>query len=107
MEMSSGDLLRAMRSTEFGPEILPQWIEPEFFERSVGLFGLIVLASTCAHPDKLPVGGPITGAPESLRINERLQQVNRMMIESLPVLGDKLGHFAQQMAAQSGNHDPR
>src|SRR5271163_4104333 len=59
--------------------------------------------SRCSMPaarrraDHLPVGCAITGPAKTRGIDKRLQPINRMRIEPLPVLRNQLRHAAQKV----------
>src|SRR5688500_11234778 len=86
--------------TELQCKIFPQGITPDFFEGTVSFLGLIVLAPTGGVTQINPVGRAIARALELLRVNEGLQQINRMSIELLPIRRDDPSHSPQQMAGQ-------
>ena len=68
--------------------------------------GFIVFASPGGLPQMYPVGSPVTGALESLGINEGLQHIDGMPVDLLPVSGDPPCHFAQQMGREAVDSDP-
>ncbi len=74
-----------------------EWIAPNFLDRTVGLMGLVRLATPCGPPQQNPIGGPVTGPTELVRIHERFQEVDRVPIQAPPVLGQQAGHPPQQM----------
>ena len=51
-------------------------------------------------PIHLPVGRAITGPAKARGIDERLQPMNRMCVEPLPLLRNKLGHATQNVRGQ-------
>src|SRR5580704_17495247 len=53
------------------------------------------MPAACGRADHLPVGCAITGPVKARSIDERLQPMNRMRVEPLPVLRNKLRHAAQ------------
>ena len=54
-----------------------------------------------------PVGRPITAPAEARRIDEGFQQMNRMGIERLPILGDPPRHPPQEVTGQRPHLHPR
>src|SRR5450631_4038763 len=80
--------------------MLRQRITQNLLDRPVGNIAVGLFASTSSPSHQYPVGRSVTGPAESLRIDERLQEVNRMPIHLLPVIGDPRRHAAQQMRCQ-------
>ena len=57
--------------------------------------------------DHLPVGRPITRAAKTRGVDERLQPINGMRLQPLPVVRDKLGHATQKVRRQVFHAHPR
>src|ERR1039457_6609806 len=70
-------------------KVPPQRLDPKFLERAVGLVGQIVLAPARGQAQAKPVGRAITNAAKAGRLDESLQQINRMLVE-LPVVFGRL-----------------
>src|SRR5215831_12343478 len=66
--------------------------------------GLLAASSGLAHHH--PVRRPVTGPPESLRVHERLQKVDRMPVHPLPVRADLRRHAAENVRSQMLHPDP-
>src|SRR5277367_2682178 len=50
------------------------------------------MPAACRRADHLPVGRAITSSAKARSIDERLQPINRMRVEPLPVLRNQLRH---------------
>src|SRR5260370_11609082 len=86
---------------------LRQRISQNLFERSIRHVAVGLLATPGRPAKKDPVGRAVTGSPESLRIHECFQVINRMPVQPLPVLGDTRRHAAQNMRGQMLDTNPR
>ena len=89
------------------PKLPMEWIAPNFLDRTVGPMRLVRLATSGGPAQQDPVGSPVTGAAEPLWIHECFQEVDRVPIDPLPVLGQEPGHPPQQMRGQVRDFDPR
>lgn len=81
-------------------------IAPDGLERSVGLVCLISLAAAGGRAQIGPVGGVVTGPSEEIGVDEGLDPVDGMCIESLPVARQNPGASCQQMRGQIGDNNP-
>src|ERR1700733_8626942 len=55
----------------------------------------------------LPVGRAITRPAKTRSIDERLQPINRMRVNPLPILSNEFGHAAEKMRSQMFYTNPR
>jgi putative transposase len=60
------------------------------------------MAASLSRADLLPVGGAITRAREPRGVDERLQPVNRLRVEPLPVCRGDLRHAPQNVRRHAG-----
>ena len=88
-------------------EILGQGVPQNILEGTVRLAGLIIFPSACSPTNSEPVGRPVAGAMKTLPIDKSFQIIKRMMIKSLPILGQMLYHSPQDVRGQAGNPHPR
>jgi len=58
------------------------------------------MSAACRRANQLPVGRAITCPAKTRRIEEGFQPINRMCVEPLPVLRNKLGHATQNVRGQ-------
>ena len=68
--------------------------------------GLIIFSSPGGIAKINPIRSLITGPRKSLRVDKRLKKTDVVIIKSLPVPGNNLGHPAQKMRCQTGNSYP-
>src|SRR5580704_15905257 len=75
-------------------------------DRAVRYIAVRSLAPAGRLSQPYPVRRVVTGTAESLWIHERFQKVQRVPIETLPVLGDAHGHAAQNVGGEMFHLDP-
>ena len=83
--------------TEPGPKVPAERITPNRLDRSIRFLGLIVFAPSRRLAQKAPIGSLIAGPLEPLQVHKGLLEVDRMLIEPLPVRGQSLRHPSQKM----------
>ena len=69
----------------------------------------VLIASFCSAfglADTNPVGCLVAGALKSALLDKGLQEIQRMMIDSHPVVGDPPGTEGQYLTGQMFNRDP-
>jgi hypothetical protein len=83
--------------TESFFKIPAQRIAPHRLDGTIGLIGMIVFTPSGGLSQIEPVGRLITGPLEPLQVHKGLLEVDRMLIEPLPVRGQSLRHPSQKM----------
>jgi ATP-dependent exoDNAse (exonuclease V) alpha subunit len=78
-----------------------------FFDWAVRHIAVGLLAAARCFAQQHPVGCAVTGSAESFRIDERFQEVNRMAVRLLPIVGDPRRHAAENMRCQMLDAYPR
>ncbi len=68
--------------------------------------GLIVFTTTRGVPEMDPIGCFITGSLESLRVDESFHEINRMMVQAIPLIRQHPCHPSQDMRCQMLDPDP-
>src|ERR1700733_14864741 len=79
------------------PEPAMKWQAQHLLHGSCLFQRRCTMSAPRRRADHLPVGRAITGPAKARSIDERLQPINRMRIEPLPVLRNKFRHTAQKM----------
>src|SRR5580765_85319 len=67
----------------------------------------IVLAAAGGSPQQDPVGGAITGSAKAFRIDEGLDEPDRVLIHSLPIARQRCSNAAEYVRGQVRHLDPR
>src|SRR5271155_3815335 len=83
--------------TENLPELTMKWQAQHLFQRTRLFKRRRAMPAAFRRADHLPVGCAITGPAKTRSIDERLQPINRMCVETLPVLRNQLRHAAQKV----------
>ena len=68
--------------------------------------GLVVLAASRGLAQELPVGRTVASSLEALRIDEGLQEIDRVPIHRAPVGRESACHAAQDVRGQVWHLDP-
>src|SRR3989337_2240245 len=88
-------------------ESLGQGVTQNTVEGAVRLAGLIILPPARGLTNSEPVGRPVAGAVKTLLIDKSFKIIERVMVDSLPILGQYLYHLPQDVRGQAGNLYPR
>src|SRR5580692_5082060 len=83
--------------TENLPEPAMKWQAQHLLHGSRLFERRCTMSAPRRRADHLPVGCAITGPAKPCGIYERLQPINRMCVEPLPVLRNQLRHTAQKV----------
>src|SRR5882724_4375260 len=75
-------------------------ISKNLFDRSVRYVAVGLLAASGRLAQQHPVGRAVASPAESFGIYERLQEVNRMPVHLLPIIGDPRHHASENMGCQ-------
>ena len=66
-------------------EVPHQWVAQHLLDRAVGLMRHVCLATPRRHTQDSPVGRPVARAVKALRVDEGLQEVNRVRVQAMLV----------------------
>src|SRR5208337_5425410 len=88
------------------PKVRRERISQHFLDRPIGPLVGTVLPPAGRPPHHRPVGGAITGAAIAFRIDEGLQEIDRMSIYLLPVGSDAACHLTQNVRREMRDPDP-
>ena len=83
-----------------------QRVAQDLFNRAVRPAGLIVLTPARGSPQQHPVGGPVTRAAKTFRIDEGLQKIDRVPIGTFPVWRQPASHAAEDVRGQVRRRHP-
>src|SRR6266542_950339 len=68
---------------------------------------MVIFAAPCCATEHDPVGGSIRSSTKSLGIDKRFEVVNRMAIDTLPILRQQPSHLTQNVRCKMFNLDER
>jgi hypothetical protein len=83
-----------------------QGVEVDVFDRHDHVGISILATASCCLAYQLPIGCTVTGAPETVTLDKRFYQVERVSVLLLPICADSFQYGAEQMACQMRHFDP-
>src|SRR6266849_6083006 len=84
-----------------------EWQAQHLFHRSRLFKRRRAMPAALRRADHLPVGRAITRPVKTRSIDERLQPINRMRVNPLPILWNEFCHAAEKMRSQMFYTNPR
>jgi hypothetical protein len=95
-----------MHTSQDLPEIFSQWVTPDCLDGTIRLVGEIVFAPAGGQAKVLPIGSLVTGARESLRVNERLYEIDSVAIQRFPVRAYPVDNSGQHVRGKALHLNP-
>ena len=84
-----------------------EWVDVDVFDGGQAAVPAIELASSLCFSDSNPIGGVVTGVPEAISLNKRLQQDGFMAVAFCPIVAQTFGGCGQNAGRRVPHVDPR
>jgi hypothetical protein len=92
--------------TKFRPPVLSERIEIDVFDAAVKQVVVPSFSHSLGFTRMDPVGGLVAGSPEAVPFHEGFEQVDRMMIDLAPIVGDRLDIEGKDPGSQAFDGNP-
>jgi hypothetical protein len=78
-------------------EIVSQRVSPDRLNGTIHFVGEIIFASAGGLANVFPVGSLVAGSRKSFCVNERLDEIDPVVVQQLPVVAYPVGNSGQYM----------